>query len=136
MACKTRRPSLRRAIQSVTDWCHRHRHLPVKAQHAAFDEAGDGNGVTVGSTRARTGKPGKQTRPRPHGPPRQLSTLPGEGSGWATASGYPIPVGFLSAPRAFATRRACHSLMGLAARLRLATRVRASDGSHDLSIDY
>jgi group II intron reverse transcriptase/maturase len=36
MACKTRRASLRRAIQSVTDWCHRHRHLPVKAQHAAL----------------------------------------------------------------------------------------------------
>jgi hypothetical protein len=37
---------------------------------------GAGNGVTVGSTRARTGKPGTQTRPRPHGPPRQPSTLP------------------------------------------------------------
>ncbi len=45
--------------------------------HAAFDVAGAGNGVTVGSTRARTGKPGTQTRPRPHGPPRQPSTLPG-----------------------------------------------------------
>ena len=38
--------------------------------------AGAGNGVTVGSTRARTGKPGTQTRPKPHGPPRQPSTLP------------------------------------------------------------
>jgi hypothetical protein len=46
------------------------------------------NGVTVGSTRARTGKPGIQTRPRPNGQPRQLSTLPGEGPGWVTASGY------------------------------------------------
>jgi len=36
MACKTRRASLRRAIQSVTDWCRRHRHLPVKEQHAAL----------------------------------------------------------------------------------------------------
>jgi hypothetical protein len=36
MACKTRRASLRRAIQSVTDWCRRHRHLPVQAQHAAL----------------------------------------------------------------------------------------------------
>jgi len=36
MACKTRRASLRRAIQSVTDWCHRHRHLPVQVQHAAL----------------------------------------------------------------------------------------------------
>jgi group II intron reverse transcriptase/maturase len=36
MACKTRRASLRRAIQSVTDWCHLHRHLPVQVQHAAL----------------------------------------------------------------------------------------------------
>jgi hypothetical protein len=36
MACKTRRASLRRAIQSVTGWCRLHRHLPVKAQHAAL----------------------------------------------------------------------------------------------------
>ena len=36
ITCKTRRASLRRAIQSVTDWCHCHRHLPVKAQHAAL----------------------------------------------------------------------------------------------------
>ena len=36
MQCKTRRASLRRAIQSVTDWCRRHRHLPVGAQHAAL----------------------------------------------------------------------------------------------------
>ena len=34
--CKTRRASLRRAIQSVADWCRRHRHLPVKDQHAAL----------------------------------------------------------------------------------------------------
>ncbi len=45
--------------------------------HAAFDVEGAGNGVTVRSTRARTGKPGRQTRPRPHAPPRQPSTLPG-----------------------------------------------------------
>jgi hypothetical protein len=36
MFCKTRSASLRRAIQSVYDWCRRHRHLPVKAQHAAL----------------------------------------------------------------------------------------------------
>ena len=36
MACKTRRASLRRAIQSVTDWCHLHRHLSVQVQHAAL----------------------------------------------------------------------------------------------------
>ena len=36
MFCKTRSASLRRIIQSVYDWCRRHRHLPVKAQHAAL----------------------------------------------------------------------------------------------------
>ncbi len=36
MCCKTRRASLRRAIQSVAEWCRRHRHLPVQAQHAAL----------------------------------------------------------------------------------------------------
>jgi len=34
--CKTRRASLRRAIQSIYDGCRRHRHHPVKAQHAAL----------------------------------------------------------------------------------------------------
>jgi group II intron reverse transcriptase/maturase len=33
---KTRTASLRRAITSVADWCRRHRHLPVKEQHAAL----------------------------------------------------------------------------------------------------
>jgi group II intron reverse transcriptase/maturase len=36
MACKTRQARLRRAIQNVADWCRRHRHLPVKEQHAAL----------------------------------------------------------------------------------------------------
>ncbi len=36
MFCKTRSASLRRAIQSVYDWCRRHRHLPIKDQHAAL----------------------------------------------------------------------------------------------------
>ncbi len=36
MFCKTRSASLRRAIRSVYDWCRRHRHLPVKDQHAAL----------------------------------------------------------------------------------------------------
>jgi RNA-directed DNA polymerase len=31
-----RRASLRRIIQSVYDWCRRHRHLPVQAQHQAL----------------------------------------------------------------------------------------------------
>jgi len=36
MFCKTRRASLRRIIQSVYDWCRRHRHLPVQVQHQAL----------------------------------------------------------------------------------------------------
>ncbi|MDC0740869.1 group II intron reverse transcriptase/maturase [Polyangium mundeleinium] len=36
MACKTRSARLRRAVQSVADWCRRYRHLPVKVQHAAL----------------------------------------------------------------------------------------------------
>lgn len=34
--CKTRQGRLRRSIQAVVDWCRRHRHLSVKAQHAAL----------------------------------------------------------------------------------------------------
>jgi RNA-directed DNA polymerase len=33
---KTRTARLRRALSSVADWCRRHRHLPVKEQHAAL----------------------------------------------------------------------------------------------------
>ena len=36
VTCKTRRARLSRAIRSVYDWCRRHRHLPVKEQHAAL----------------------------------------------------------------------------------------------------
>jgi RNA-directed DNA polymerase len=36
MTCKTRQARLRRAVQAVADWCRRHRHQPVKAQHAAL----------------------------------------------------------------------------------------------------
>jgi RNA-directed DNA polymerase len=36
MTCKTRHARLRRAVQNVADWCRRHRHLPVKVQHAAL----------------------------------------------------------------------------------------------------
>jgi len=36
MTCKTRSASLRRFIGSVYDWCRRHRHLPVAAQHKAL----------------------------------------------------------------------------------------------------
>lgn len=36
MSCKTRRASLRRAKTSIYEWCRRHRHLPIKDQHAAL----------------------------------------------------------------------------------------------------
>jgi RNA-directed DNA polymerase len=36
MGCKTRRASLRRAKQAMYEWCRRHRHQPVEAQHAAL----------------------------------------------------------------------------------------------------
>jgi len=36
VACKTRRVRLSRAIQSASEWCRCHRHLPVKEQHAAL----------------------------------------------------------------------------------------------------
>jgi group II intron reverse transcriptase/maturase len=36
MSCKTRHARLRRAKQSIAEWCRRNRHLPVKAQHAAL----------------------------------------------------------------------------------------------------
>jgi len=36
MFCKTRSASLRRILQSVYEWCRRHRHHSVKEQHAAL----------------------------------------------------------------------------------------------------
>jgi group II intron reverse transcriptase/maturase len=36
MWCKTRQARLRRAVQAVADWCRRHRHQPVRVQHAAL----------------------------------------------------------------------------------------------------
>jgi RNA-directed DNA polymerase len=36
LACKTKRARLSRAITSATEWCRRHRHHPVKDQHAAL----------------------------------------------------------------------------------------------------
>jgi group II intron reverse transcriptase/maturase len=36
MMCKTRSARLRRSVQAVAEWCRRHRHLPVKVQHAAL----------------------------------------------------------------------------------------------------
>ena len=43
MGCKTRGKGLRRFIETVGEWCRRHRHLPVRVQHAAAHE-------TVGRT--------------------------------------------------------------------------------------
>lgn len=36
MGYKTRKARLHRAISAITDWCRRHRHEPVKVQHAAL----------------------------------------------------------------------------------------------------
>jgi group II intron reverse transcriptase/maturase len=43
MWCKTRQSRLRRAIRSVTDYCRRHRHDPVKVQHAALKRRIEGH---------------------------------------------------------------------------------------------
>jgi len=48
LGCKTRRASLRRAQQALDDWCRRHRHQPVKAQHAARGRRVRGHGHAVG----------------------------------------------------------------------------------------
>ena len=45
---KTRRASLRRAKQALYDWCRRHRHQPVKAQHAALSQRVRGHGNSFG----------------------------------------------------------------------------------------
>lgn len=36
LGCRTRRARLQRAIQAATEWCRRHRHLPVKEQRTAL----------------------------------------------------------------------------------------------------
>ena len=36
MATQTRVSRQRRALKSIYQWCRRHRHLPVKTQHAAL----------------------------------------------------------------------------------------------------
>src|SRR5216683_3227640 len=48
MGCKTRRASLRRAKQAIDDWCRRHRHQPVEAQHAALCRRVRGHGNYFG----------------------------------------------------------------------------------------
>jgi RNA-directed DNA polymerase len=40
---QTRTARLRRAITAVADWCRRHRHLPVKEQHAALKRRIEGH---------------------------------------------------------------------------------------------
>ena len=54
---KTRKASLRRAIETVAAWCRRHRHLPVKEQHAALTRRVEGHlnyfGVNGNSRRLR-----------------------------------------------------------------------------------
>lgn len=36
LRCKTRTSRLRKSIQTIADWCRRHRHLPVKTQHESL----------------------------------------------------------------------------------------------------
>jgi len=36
MTCKTRKVRRRRSVLAITDGCRRHRHLPVRTQHAAL----------------------------------------------------------------------------------------------------
>lgn len=43
MGCKTRSQGLRRFIGTVAEWCRRHRHLPVQAQHAALKRRLEGH---------------------------------------------------------------------------------------------
>jgi group II intron reverse transcriptase/maturase len=43
VAYKTRRARLRRAVAAVADWCRRHRHLPVKEQHAKLRQKVNGH---------------------------------------------------------------------------------------------
>jgi len=54
----------------------KHALLLIASGMKRTEVAGAGNGATDAPKRARRGKPGTQTRPRPHGPPRQPSTLP------------------------------------------------------------
>jgi RNA-directed DNA polymerase len=40
---KTRKARLRRSLRTVTDWCRRYRHLPVREQHAALTRRVEGH---------------------------------------------------------------------------------------------
>jgi hypothetical protein len=66
MCCKTRRASRRRAKEALYDWCRRHRHQPVKAQHAALSQRVEATStpsasvatfaVCCGSSKRRSGR--------------------------------------------------------------------------------
>jgi len=43
LGLRTRKARQRRAAMSIDDWCRRHRHLPIKAQHAALKRKLDGH---------------------------------------------------------------------------------------------
>lgn len=43
LGLRTRKARMQRAIASIDDWCRRHRHEPVKAQHAALKRKLDGH---------------------------------------------------------------------------------------------
>jgi RNA-directed DNA polymerase len=43
MWCKTMRSRLRRTVQSITEYCRRHRHDPVRTQHAALKRRIEGH---------------------------------------------------------------------------------------------
>ena len=43
LGLRTRTARQRRAAMSIDDWCRRHRHLPIKAQHAALTRKLDGH---------------------------------------------------------------------------------------------
>ena len=40
---KTRKASFQKAVKAIADWCRRHRHLPVKDQHAALKRRIEGH---------------------------------------------------------------------------------------------
>jgi RNA-directed DNA polymerase len=43
LGLRTRKARQRRAAMSIDDWCRRHRHLPIKTQHAALTRKLDGH---------------------------------------------------------------------------------------------
>lgn len=43
LRCKTRTSRLRKSIQTIAEWCRRHRHLPVKTQHESLTKRVQGH---------------------------------------------------------------------------------------------